>query len=208
MGTRARHRDVVDLLVDDHREVERLFAELESGAGGSGHRRDLADAVTAELVRHSVAEEQYLYPAARQYLTDGDAVAEHEIAEHAEAEQIMKDLEPLSADDPRFGELCRRLIDAIRHHIGDEERDLFPRLRRACDEAELVELGRKIEMAKLMAPTRPHPGAPDRPPWNKLLAPGAGFVDRVRDAVSGRATTPAALPRAAGARRRQRTDGR
>jgi hypothetical protein len=41
-------------------------------------------------------------------------------------------------------------------------------------------------MAKKMAPTRPHPAAPDTPPANKLLAPGAGLVDRLRDALTGR----------------------
>ncbi len=190
MTTQTRHRDMIEILTADHREVERLFAELARGEGSGEHRRDLADTVTAELVRHSVAEEEYLYPAARQHLPDGDKVADHEIHEHAEAEQTMKDLEGVDADDPRFDVLCQQLMGAIRHHVHEEESDLFPRLREACTEDELVELGLKIELAKGLAPTRPHPSAPDRPPWNKLLAPGAGFVDRVRDAVSGRTTSP------------------
>ncbi|PNG20684.1 hemerythrin, partial [Streptomyces cahuitamycinicus] len=33
---------------------------------------------------------------------------------------------------------------------------------------------------------RPHPSAPDTPPANKLLAPGTGMVDRLRDMLSGR----------------------
>jgi hypothetical protein len=44
----------------------------------------------------------------------------------------------------------------------------------------------KIRRAKAMAPTRPHPAAPNTPPANKLLAPGAGLVDRARDFVTGR----------------------
>jgi hypothetical protein len=43
-----------------------------------------------------------------------------------------------------------------------------------------------VRRAKKMAPTRPHPSAPDTPPANKLLAPGTGLVDRLRDALSGR----------------------
>jgi hypothetical protein len=50
----------------------------------------------------------------------------------------------------------------------------------------LGDLGEKIRRAKAMAPTRPHPAAPDTPPANKLLAPGAGLVDRARDFVTGR----------------------
>ncbi|MGY0004823.1 hemerythrin domain-containing protein [Micromonospora sp. I033] len=182
-------RDVVDVLMTDHREVEAIFVELESRQGTPEHRRQLADVMIAELVRHAVAEEAYVYPAARKALPDGDQLAEHEISEHADAERTMKDLESLDPSDPRFDELLTRLTGTIRHHVQDEENDLFPRLRAACAREELVELAGKVEAAKKSAPTRPHPAAPDHPPANKLLAPGTGLVDRMRDALSGRPTT-------------------
>jgi hemerythrin superfamily protein len=180
--------DVVTVLIDDHRAVERVFGELESREGTPEHRRNLADHVIAELVRHSVAEEQYLYPTARKVLPDGDELADHEISEHAGAEQTMKDLDGVDPTDPRFDELLGSLMSEIRHHVEDEEKDLFPRLRSACDEAELVDLGEKIVQAKEAAPTRPHPSAPDTPPANKLLGPGAGLVDKLRDKLTGRTT--------------------
>jgi hemerythrin superfamily protein len=62
----ASNSDLVSVITKDHREVEEAFKELESGQGSADHRRDLADHVIAELVRHSVAEEQYMYPAARE----------------------------------------------------------------------------------------------------------------------------------------------
>ncbi|MGW4152544.1 hemerythrin domain-containing protein [Micromonospora chersina] len=182
-------RDVVDVLMTDHREVEAIFVELESRQGTPEHRRRLADVVIAELVRHSVAEEAYVYPAARKALPDGDQLAEHEISEHADAERTMKALESLDPSEPRFDELLTKLTATIRHHVREEESDLFPRLRAACAREELVELAGKVEAAKKSAPTRPHPAAPDHPPANKLLAPGTGLVDRMRDALSGRPTS-------------------
>ncbi|NJP31123.1 hemerythrin domain-containing protein [Micromonospora thermarum] len=181
--------DVLDVLITDHREVEVLFVELESRQGSPEHRRHLADVVIAELVRHSIAEEMHVYPTARKALPDGDQIAEHEISEHADAERTMKDLESVDPSDPRFDELLTHLTRTIRHHVQEEESDLFPRLRAAVAHEELVELAGKVEAAKKSAPTRPHPAAPDRPPANKLLAPGTGLVDRVRDALSGRPTT-------------------
>jgi hemerythrin superfamily protein len=181
-------QDVVELIIADHRAVEQVFTELESREGSPQHRRDLADHVIAELVRHSVAEEQYLYPAARKALPDGDDIAKHEISEHAEAEQTMKDLDGLDPTDARFDELLGKLMSDIRHHVQDEENDLLPRLRQACDDAELRELGDQVRTAKQVAPTRPHPSAPDTPPMNKILGPGAGLVDRLRDELSGRKT--------------------
>lgn len=82
----------------------------------------------AELVRHSVAEEEFMYPAAREVLDDGDELADHELEEHAEAERLMKDLDGLDPTDPRFDELLTKLIADIRHHVQDEEADLLPRL--------------------------------------------------------------------------------
>ncbi|MER7330529.1 MULTISPECIES: hemerythrin domain-containing protein [unclassified Micromonospora] len=186
-------QDVVDVLTADHREVEALFVELESRRGTPEHRRQLADVVIAELVRHAVAEEMYVYPTARKALPDGDQIAEHEISEHADAERTLKELEALDPSEPRFDEALAHLTSTIRHHVQDEESDLFPRLRAAVAREELVELAGKVAAAKKSAPTRPHPAAPDRPPANKLLNPGAGLVDRLRDALSGRPTSMAEL---------------
>lgn len=170
--------------------MKRLFAESDSGAGDPSHRRQVANAMTAELVRHSVAEEQYLYPLARQVLAGGDDLADHEISQHAEVEELLKRLEPVPATDPSFDRTVREVAAAVLGHIDEEESDLFPRLREACAEDELLVLGRKVSEAKRIAPTRAHPSAPHTPPKNKVLAPGAGLVDRVRDAFSHRATEP------------------
>jgi hypothetical protein len=61
-------------------------------------------------------------------------------------------------------------------------------MRDACDAEELRELGEKFENSKKIAPTRPHPSAPDHPPANKILGPGVGLIDRMRDALTGRNT--------------------
>jgi hypothetical protein len=113
-------------------------------------------------------------------------MADKEIDDHSRAEQIMKDLESCDADDAEFDRLVGMLMTEVRSHIADEEENLFPLLSGSCPADKLDELGDKVRQAKKIAPTRPHPSAPDRPPANKLLAPGAGLVDRVRDALTGR----------------------
>jgi hemerythrin superfamily protein len=182
--TTAHKHDLIDDIISDHREVEAVFNQIQ--AGGDGGKRDLVEHVITELVRHSVAEEQYLYPTVRRVLPNGDQLADHELKEHAEAEEVMKAIETTDAQDPRFDELVGKLIEDIRHHVQEEESDLLPKLRTACDAAELDELGEKFETSKKMAPTRPHPSAPDRPPANKILGPGVGLIDRMRDAITGR----------------------
>ncbi|MEI5520344.1 hemerythrin domain-containing protein [Streptomyces brasiliscabiei] len=178
--------DVIAELTTDHGEVEEMFRQIEALPSGDAQRKHYADKVTIELVRHSVAEEAYLYPAVREHVPDGDAIADRELADHAEAERTLKALERCEADDPDFDLLIAQLTTEIRAHIQDEESNLFPRLRTSCPAEALNTLGDKVRTAKKTAPTRPHPAAPDTPPANKLLAPGMGLVDRMRDALTGR----------------------
>lgn len=178
--------NVIAELEADHRQVEELFQQIEAQPVGDRRRRELADELTRELVRHSVAEEMHLYPAVREYVEDGAMLADKELADHAEVEQMLKDLEDLSADDPRFNDLVAKLRLEVASHVRDEESLLFPKLAASCTPQKLDELGEFVRRSKETAPTRPHPAMPTKPLLGKLLAPGVGMVDRIRDALSGR----------------------
>ncbi|MER7708463.1 hemerythrin domain-containing protein [Kitasatospora sp. NPDC097605] len=178
--------NVIAELTADHREVAELFDRFRALPPGDDRRRTIVDEFTIELVRHSVAEEQYLYPAVREHVPGGATLADKEIADHAAVERLLKELEGMDATDSRFGPLAERLVSEVTEHIADEEGTLFPALAEACSPERLEELGEQVRTAKKLGPTRPHPSAPDTPPANKLLAPGAGLVDRARDLVTGR----------------------
>jgi hemerythrin superfamily protein len=181
----AQHKNLIDEIITDHHDVEDVFKEIEKNEDPET-KRELVEHVITELVRHSVAEEQYLYPAARKAVPDGDKIADHELEEHAKAEKIMAQIEKTETEDADFDRLVGELMKDVRHHIEDEEGDLLPKMRDACGTEDLTELGKKFDNAKKMAPTRPHPSAPDKPPANKILGPGVGLIDRMRDALSGR----------------------
>lgn len=178
--------NVIEELTTDHREVESLFEQIETRTADDRERRNLADVLTMELVRHAVAEEEHLYPAVRRYVDDGDDLADKELDDHREIEQLLKELEGCEPGDARFDALIAQLKSSVTAHVRDEEDRLFRLLADSCPAEALDELGQKIRSAKETAPTRPHPSAPDTPPLNKLLAPGTGMVDRVRDMLTGR----------------------
>ena len=180
-------QDVVDLLTSDHHEVLDMIAQIKTSADGE-QRRDLTDTIIAELVRHSVAEEMYVYPAMKEHLPDGEEAVEHDIQEHKELERTMKRLESVDAAGPEFDGLLSELETTLRDHVNDEESEQFPELRRRIPREELVELAGKVETAKKLAPTRPHPGAPNNQLFHKLVGPGVGLVDRLKDKLTGRAT--------------------
>jgi hemerythrin-like domain-containing protein len=177
--------DVIELLEHDHREVEEMFTQFEQ-ATDAKERRVIADKIIIELVRHSEAEEQAVYPLARRHIDNGDQIIEHEIEEHSQAERIMKELDGMDPGDPQFGVLMQQLRTAIKEHISEEENEMFPKFRAAVDQSELDKLGDTVKALKKILPTHPHPMAPDHPPFNALLAPGAALVDRARDLLTGR----------------------
>jgi hemerythrin superfamily protein len=180
-------QDVIDVLKADHREFEQLVAQITATADPA-ERRDTADQLIAELVRHAVAEEMFVYPAMREHLPNGDEVVEHDKQEHHELEVLMKRLEGLDAGDPQFMETVAELRDVLRDHVQDEEGEQFPLLRANIPADRLISLKEKVEAAKNAAPTRPHPGAPNSALFHKLVGPGVGLVDRLRDRLSDRST--------------------
>ena len=187
MASDETNSDVVDVLTADHRDVTALIGEIWS-VRDPMVRRDLTDTAISELVRHAVAEEMYVYPAMRKHLPDGDEAVEHDVAEHKELEQAMKELEELDVSSTEFDETLRRLEAVLADHVQDEESEQFPELRRRIPREELVKLAGKVENAKKLAPTRPHPGAPNAELFHKLAGPGVGLVDRLRDMLTHRAT--------------------
>jgi hemerythrin superfamily protein len=179
--------DVVDILISDHRDVTALIGEIWS-VRDTMIRRDLTDTAISELVRHAVAEEMYVYPAMRKHLPDGEKAVEHDIEEHKELERAMKQLEAVDVSSPEFDAALRQLETLLADHVRDEESEQFPELRRRIPREELAELAGKVQNAKKLAPTRPHPAAPNSELFHKLVGPGVGLVDRLRDKLTGRAT--------------------
>jgi hypothetical protein len=184
-----QQRDVIEVLEHDHREVEQMFAELESLRGAAteeakARRKEVTEQVTIELVRHSVAEEVLVYPEVDRKVSAEEA--EHAREEHAEAEKTLQRLEKLDADDPAFDDELATLMAEIRHHIEDEEGEMFAHMRQVIDTDELRKLGARVEAFKKVAPTRPHPNVPNTPLPRLAAGPAASLFDRMRDLATGR----------------------
>jgi hemerythrin superfamily protein len=180
-------QDVVDILIADHREMIELLAQIK-GATDAARRKDLADTVIAEVVRHAVAEEMYVYPAMEDQVPNGAEQVEHDKEEHQEIVELMKEIEGLDASDQTFMTRIHQFEKQLRHHADDEESDQFPQMRAHMTGTTLVELGEKVQTAKKLAPTRPHPSAPHSELFHKTIGPGVGMIDRLRDKLTGRHT--------------------
>ena len=146
----------------------------------------MADQVTIELVRHSVAEEVLVYPQVERKVSQAEA--ERARKEHAEAEETLHRLEKLDADDPGFDDELATLMREIREHIAEEEGQMFAHMRQVIDQDELRKLGSRVEAFKKVAPTRPHPNVPNEALPRMAAGPAASLLDRMRDLATGRGT--------------------
>ena len=180
--------DAIKLLTQDHRTVERLFKAYErAGDRAIKEKQRIAEQVIRELSIHASIEEQFLYPTARELSDKLDSQVLEALEEHHVAKATLAELEKLSPSDERFDAKMTVLMENIRHHVEEEEEDLFPKLERLMDRADLAMLGEAMETAKEVAPTHPHPMSPDSPPGNFVSGALAKILDSGKDLVRGTA---------------------
>lgn len=177
--------DAIVLLRNDHKDVERLFKQYEKlGERAFTTKRKVVDQIIEKLVVHAAIEEQQFYPAVRKHVADADDEVLEGLEEHHIVKWTLSELRDLSPEDERFHAKVTVLIESVRHHVQEEEGDMFPKVREAMGRKALAELGEALEAARNVAPTRPHPKAPDTPPANLVVAPVSAVADKVADTAS------------------------
>ncbi len=186
VGGETTGRNVVDVVAEQHRALIALCDRLTDPA--EGRRRRVAEVVVAVLSRHLSAEEQYLYPAVRRVVPDGDRIADRELAEDHDLLVTLRRLDGVRPGDPRFDALAADVAAAVRRHVEADAAELLPLLVQMAPVEDLIRIGNRVQLAEEAAPTRPHLSTPSTPPWNKVVDPVVAVVDKARDAVSRRAT--------------------
>jgi hypothetical protein len=179
-GGEITGRNVIDVLGEQHRQLIELCDRLAAEPS-----RKLRDVVVATLSRHLSAEEQYLYPAIRKVVPGGDDLAARELAEDKALLVLLQRVQK--------GEEFEELAAAVRRHVAADSEELLPVLTQMVPIEDLIRVGNRVEVAEEAAPTRPHPGTPSSPPWNKVVDPAVAVVDKIRDLVTNRTTYPGDL---------------
>lgn len=136
--------DVVDLIMADHREVERLFELLKNEPE---QRLTTMPTLAALLVAHSRAEEAEVYPVARDEAGETDEVA-HSQEEHAQAEQLLERLQAADPASREFDNALAELVDAVSHHVQEEESAVLPGMRDRLDDKRRTELADAFASAR------------------------------------------------------------
>lgn len=137
--------DVVELIKADHREVERLFDLLKNNVET---RALYVPVLAALLIAHSRAEESEVYPVAQTEADEAEEVA-HSQAEHAEAEELLVQLSEAPVDSPKFDSLLQQVVDAVTHHVQEEEEKVLPGMQQRLSVARRTELADAFATARM-----------------------------------------------------------
>ena len=157
-GSRSKSRsrrssggtDAYSLLKQDHDKVQKLFRDFEKLSERESDTAEiamLAEQICTELTVHTRIEEEIFYPALREALDEDDAelLDEAEI-EHESAKTLIAQIEERETGDEMFAARVKVLGEYVKHHIREEQDEIFPAARKAKVDAEA--LGEEISARK------------------------------------------------------------
>jgi hemerythrin superfamily protein len=138
--------DAITLLKQDHRAVEALFQEFEKSE--DTELGPIAERVCQMLTVHAQIEEEILYPAAKDAFEDEEdtELVNEAAVEHGSAKELIEKIEAMSEDDELFKATVTVLSEYIKHHVKEEEQELFPKLKEV--DVDLEALGAKLQARK------------------------------------------------------------
>ena len=142
--------DAIELLLQDHREVESLFQEFDSlEAGEEDDAEELVEDACLELEIHDKLEIEIFYPAVREAATDDDIqdLLDDAEDEHEAVRELIEKLEEMEPDDDARDALFTTLIEQVKHHVEEEESELFPKVKK-LEGLDLVALGAEMKERK------------------------------------------------------------
>ncbi len=155
--------DALKLLMDQHRETEQLFkAYFETEEEDARNRKLLFLQIADSLAAHATIEETHFYPAVKERSKDQESDVLESLEEHLAVKRILSDLLDMQPTDRMFDAKMTTLKEMVEHHVGEEEKEMFPEVRKLFSKEELEELGKAMEdtLAELMAEGEPSEDIP------------------------------------------------
>jgi hemerythrin superfamily protein len=128
--------DPIEMLEQDHRRVEELYAQWQQGKD-----RTVAQQICLELTVHALVEEQSVYPVLAESVPQGEELEEEAEQEHAEAKELIARIERAGFAGSQAEQLVDELMSAVNHHVEEEESEIFPKMRSALAADKLEALG-------------------------------------------------------------------
>ncbi|KAI0135037.1 hemerythrin HHE cation binding domain-containing protein [Daldinia grandis] len=164
----------------DHSELKDYYNRIVTSKDPDEQRR-FQNAFIWELARHSIAEELVVYPVLEKATPDGTRRADKDRGEHQKVKEQLYEFQKLKPGDQSFLPTLEALFKDLEHHIKEEEEQDLVKLEDALGLTQSKELYQKFEKTKMFTPTRSHPSAPDKPPFETVVGLMTAPIDKIRD---------------------------
>lgn len=124
--------NAINMLTEDHAKVRKMFKQFEKmkDKAEDAEKAELVRQICQELTVHALVEEEIFYPAAREAIDDQDLLDEAEV-EHATAKELIGQLERMQPGDELYDAKVTVLGEYVEHHVKEEEKEMFPKVRKA-----------------------------------------------------------------------------
>jgi hemerythrin superfamily protein len=138
------------MLTEDHAKVRKMFKQFEKMKEkmDDAEKAELVQQICMELTLHTQIEEEIFYPAAREAIEDQDLMDEAEV-EHASAKELISQLQSMEPSDELYDAKVTVLGEYVEHHVKEEEKEMFPKVRKA--RLDLEHMAEQIEERKQQA---------------------------------------------------------
>ena len=148
--------DAIVLLKEDHKEIRKLFREFEqAGENATKTKGRVVERIIEALTVHTYIENECMYPEVRKLMPEVEDDVLESYEEHHVADILCMELSIMSADDERFDAKTTVLIENVTHHMDEEEREWFPKVRAGLGRKQLQEMGARMIELKKKAPRKP-----------------------------------------------------
>ena len=148
--------DAIVLLKEEHKLIELAFKAFEdAGEKAYAAKGKAVDRIIELLTAHTYIENEIMYPRVRELLPEVEDDVLESYEEHHVADLLVVELAAMKPDDERFTAKTTVLIENVRHHIEEEEREWFPQVREALGRKALQEIGAELAEAREKAPRKP-----------------------------------------------------
>jgi len=147
--------DALVILREDHREVRALFREFQKSSTTEARRGQIVGKMIELLTVHTYIENEVMYPQVRALLPDLEDDILESYEEHHVADVLTMELYGMAPNEERFKAKTTVLIESVSHHMDEEEKEWFPKVREQLGRKQLQELGEQLLEAKRRAPRSP-----------------------------------------------------
>ncbi|GLA07573.1 hypothetical protein AnigIFM60653_008807 [Aspergillus niger] len=171
---------ISEAIKTDHRELEDYYNKILNSATEK-EKTEWQNQFTWELARHSIAEELVVYPQFEKSIPDGRAMADKDRKEHQSVKEQLKKFQNMKPADPEFESTIRALMKDLSEHIKEEESQDLPKLEDAVSAEESEKLSKSFGRTKMFVPSRSHPSAPDKPPFETAIGLMTAPIDHLAD---------------------------